>query len=158
MKPIHYIIALAVTSLDLLTKGLVLSRLGDNNPKIEILPGFFDIILVRNSGIAFGMLHDVDSPWKPVILSVIALLALGAITYYGRLTESSSRWLPVVLGVVMGGILGNFLDRVYNGSVVDFLDVYWRSHHWPAFNVADSAITIGTIALLLDSFRSRPVS
>lgn len=156
MKFIHYIIALGIAVLDLTTKAWILGNF-DLYETHEVIPGIFSITLVQNTGVAFGLLQDVNSPLKPLLLSAIALMALIAIAYYGSQMEKekSHPWPPAALGVVMGGILGNFMDRLYHESVVDFLDVYWRQHHWPTFNVADSAITVGIFTLLFDSFRTK---
>ncbi len=153
MKPPHYILALAVAALYLATKWWILShfRLDET---LEVIPGFFRIRHVTNSGVAFGMLQDLDTPYKPFILSGIALAALAAIIYYGRQIGSAHKWLLIALAVVMGGILGNFIDRVYHHSVVDFIELYWGQYRWPTFNVADSAISVGITFLLLDSFRA----
>lgn len=155
MKFIHYIIALLVAALDLATKGMILARFQLREEPIEVIPGLFSLTYVRNTGVAFGYFRDVHSPYKPVVLSAIALLALVVIAFYGRQLGAGRRWLPWALAGVMGGILGNFVDRLYHQSVVDFLDVYWRQYHWPTFNIADSAITIGIAVLLLDSWQSK---
>jgi len=152
MKAYHYLIAALVAVLDLISKWWIVRHLELHDP-VVVIPGFFNLTLVRNSGVAFGMFQDSSSPYKPLILSCIALAALLTIVFYANKLESGQAGLRLILSVVMGGILGNFIDRLYNGSVVDFLELYWRGFHWPTFNLADSAISIGILLLILDSLR-----
>ena len=151
MKPLHYIVALAVAAADLLSKWWIVTH-AEQLP-IVVIPDFFSLTLVRNSGVAFGLFQESESALKPFVLSSIALAALLAIIYYAGKLEATQRGLKLILSMVMGGVLGNFLDRLYHGSVVDFLEVFWRQYHWPTFNLADSAISVGIVLLLLDSLR-----
>jgi signal peptidase II len=152
LKLFHYGIAVLVATADLVTKWWMVTHLELHEP-VVVVPGLFNLTLVRNSGVAFGLFQDSDSPFKPFVLSLIAFAAILAIIYYAMKLDPHQAGLRLILSVVMGGILGNFIDRLYNGSVVDFLEVYWRNFHWPTFNLADSAISIGIILLLLDSLR-----
>jgi len=152
MKTYHYLIAALVAALDLISKWWIVGHLELHDP-VVVIPGFFNLTLVRNSGVAFGMFQDSSSPYKPLILSCIALAALLTIVFYANKLESGQAGLRLILSVVMGGILGNFIDRLYNGSVVDFLELYLRVFHWQKFNLADSAISIGILLLILDSLR-----
>lgn len=118
-----------------------------------VIPGFFTVQYVRNEGIAFGLFHSVDSHWKPVILSAIAVLAVAVVLYYLYTTPRSERMTFVALGLLLGGISGNFVDRLLNGFVVDFLTLHWRDvFAWPTFNVADAAITTGVGLILFRTF------
>jgi signal peptidase II len=152
LKLFHFGIAVLVAIADLITKWWVVTHLELHEP-VVVVPGLFNLTLVRNSGVAFGLFQDSNSPFKPFVLSFIAFAAILAIIYYAVKLDPQQAGLRLILSVVMGGILGNFIDRLYNGSVVDFLEVYWRGFHWPTFNLADSAISIGIVLLLLDSLR-----
>jgi signal peptidase II len=124
-----------IVALDQLTKATVrmLLPLGESR---RIIPQFLDLTHVHNTGAAFGLLNAADFPYKPVVMIAIAAIALVAIAAYATL--------------IRGGAFGNPIDRAIAGYVVDFVDVYWGSTHFWAFNVADSAITIGAILVLLD--------
>ena len=118
-----------------------------------IIDGFFTIQHATNSGIAFGWFDDVDSSWKTPLLVVMALLAVSLVLYYLWTTPRSERVLLLSLGLLLGGIVGNLIDRVLHGAVVDFIKIHWGTKFvWPTFNIADSAITIGVIVILLHSF------
>jgi len=142
-------VALALVVLDQITKAVVVSRLALHE-SVTLVPGLLDLTHVRNTGAAFGMFNAVDFPYKAVVITVLALAALAAIaTYAGRL-GSDSLLARVGLTLVVSGAVGNLIDRARQGSVVDFVDVYWRGWHFWAFNVADSAITVGAAAIILD--------
>lgn len=118
-----------------------------------VIDGFFSIHYVQNRGIAFGLFHDLDSHWKPVILSLLALLAMGVVLYYIWTTSQQQRLLFVAFGLLLGGILGNFTDRLLHQYVVDFLEFRWGNRFaWPTFNIADAAITCGVGIILFETF------
>ena len=112
---------------------------------------FFNITYVRNQGAAFGMLAS-SSLRLPFFIAVALLAALGILWYFRRL-RPEQRLLQFSLALIFSGALGNLLDRIRLGEVIDFLDAHWYAHHWPAFNVADSAITVGVALLLVDLWR-----
>lgn len=114
---------------------------------IEIIPGFFAIVHVENRGAAFGLLAGL--PGAGAFFVVISLIAIVLIIAYFRWIKDNEIWTPLCLALVLTGAVGNLIDRFRLGSVVDFLDVHYRGWHWPAFNVADSCITIGVILLAL---------
>lgn len=145
-------IALAVIGLDQLTKHFVTRELvlGESVP---LVPGLLHLTLVHNTGMAFGLLSGTDVPFKSLLVTLLSLLALGAVLYYALASDQGERWTRVGLGLVLGGALGNIVDRVRLGYVVDFVDVFYRGAHWPAFNVADSCICVGVGLLILDSLR-----
>ncbi len=148
------IIALVVAA-DQLSKWLVVRGLA-RHENVAVVPGFFDLTHIVNYGAAFGFLNTgPGSPWRTVFFVTVALAALMAMTVILRRTPKRSLTLTLAIGLVAGGAAGNLIDRVRLGYVVDFLDFYIGSHHWPAFNVADSAITVGVGLLLLDNFFSR---
>jgi signal peptidase II len=115
----------------------------------EIIPGFFNLVYVTNTGAAFSMLADVDSPWRHYFFLIVGLLACIALTVVYYRIGKSHRLYAVALGLIAGGALGNIIDRLRHGSVVDFLDFHLSGHHWPAFNVADSAICVGAVVFLI---------
>ncbi|MDE3154229.1 MAG: signal peptidase II [Acidobacteriota bacterium] len=148
-------LALAIVLLDQLTKALV--RL--NVPlysSVEIVPGLLNLTNVRNTGAAFGILNAVDFPFKATLIAFIATAALLGVALYAASLAPHQRAARFGLALILGGAAGNLLDRVVHGSVVDFVDVYWQQYHFWAFNVADSAITIGVAVLILDMLRTAP--
>ena len=145
-------VSLAVVALDQWTKWLVEVHLplGVVEP---VVPGLLNLVHVQNTGIAFGLLASGGGAgW---LLAVLAMAVLAVVLLYLRLTPAGERLLIVALCLVAGGAVGNLLDRVAAGSVTDFVDVYVGRHHWPAFNVADSAISIGIALMLIDTLRRR---
>ncbi|BCR03568.1 lipoprotein signal peptidase [Desulfuromonas versatilis] len=144
------IISAVVLVLDQATKLFIDSRFALYE-SLPVIDGFFAITYVRNKGAAFGMLAD-SSVRIPFFISVAVIAALGILWYLGKLREEQ-RLLHVALALVFSGAVGNLIDRIRLGEVIDFLDVYWRQYHWPAFNVADSAICVGVGLMLLDLWR-----
>jgi signal peptidase II len=140
-----------VIVLDQVTKAIIRATLplGDSR---TIIPGFLDLAHVQNTGAAFGMFNDVDFPYKAVLMVAIAGLALLAIAAYGTQLGFQDRLARFGLALILGGAFGNLADRAIRGHVVDFVDVYWRDVHFWAFNVADAAITVGAILVILDTF------
>lgn len=120
---------------------------------LPLIDGFLKLQLVGNKGIAFGLLHSVEGAWKPVFLSVIAVVAIAVLIIYMFHTPEREKLVFAAYGLLLGGILGNFYDRIFKGEVTDFITLHWRdSFAWPTFNIADAAITIGVVFLLLGSF------
>jgi signal peptidase II len=122
--------------------------LGESFPVVR---DFFHITLVRNSGMAFGLLSAAAIPYKPVLVTLLSVIALGAVAVYAVSSPASERLSQFALAFILGGAAGNIIDRVRLGYVVDFIDVFYRGTHWPAFNVADSAICTGVGLLLIDT-------
>jgi signal peptidase II len=136
------VIAVVVFVADQVTKAVVQGSIPEHTT-VALLPHFFNLIHTNNAGAAFGLFSDSPAPWKTVLLIIIsgALLAL-VIALMWR--TQRFRWeTGVWLALILGGALSNLFDRIRLGRVVDFLDVYYRSYHWPAFNLADSAIVVG---------------
>ncbi len=155
MKRVYYlIVSAAVILLDLWTKSLVLSRIQLHEAK-EIIPNFFQLVHVRNTGAAFGLGANASSKIVPLLLNAGAIAVFCVVVIYALRSSVADRLLQTGLHLILGGAIGNLLDRFRFGYVVDFLDVYVGRHHWPAFNVADSAICIG-IALLFFDMRKKP--
>jgi signal peptidase II len=148
-----FLIGAAVVVLDRLTKGIVKAHLSAFD-SITVIPGFFNIVHTENPGIAFGMLSNASGAWRGVLLigfSVAVLIAICTVLLRGQLDA----WLRAALGFILGGAFGNLYDRIVNGTVTDFVEVHAGQHYFPAFNVADSAITVGACLLLLDMWRAR---
>ena len=140
---------LAIIALDQLTKALV-RQLVPLHESVSIIPGLLDLTHVRNTGAAFGLLNTVDFPFKAVLIPVIAAAALISVGMYSASLAHHQLVARVGLALIIGGAAGNLLDRVVVGSVVDFVDVYWRTWHFWAFNAADSAISVGVTIMILD--------
>ena len=138
-----------VVLLDQVTKALLVRSL-PLHEYVPIIDGFLSLSHVHNRGAAFGVLSDASLPYQPVLLSALSLAALLAIAYYFVRLPAAARLPRLALALVLGGAVGNLIDRVRLGYVVDFVHVYWRQHAWPDFNVADSAITVGVVLLILD--------
>lgn len=154
MRRVALLLAGVVLVLDLASKWWIVHTPGLHY--FPILDGFFTIEYTLNRGIAFGLLHQVESPWKPALLTLVALLALGLVAYYLLTTPPSERLLLASLGILLGGILGNLIDRLGDETVVDFLKLHWGSRFaWPTFNIADAAISTGVLLVLFDAFRPR---
>jgi len=115
----------------------------------EIVPGLFGLTHVRNTGVAFSLLSNLDPRWVHPFLILATVLAMGAVLVYIAYLPGGGA-APVGLGLILGGAVGNLIDRARLGYVVDFLDLYWRNHHWPTFNVADVGITVGVVLLMID--------
>jgi signal peptidase II len=143
---------LVVVALDQATKLLVASLLVPGE-SVEIVPGLLHLTLVRNTGMAFGLLSGFDIPLKSFLMTVLSLAALAAVIYYALRAPKGETLTHLGLILILGGALGNIVDRARLGYVIDFVDVFYRDTHWPAFNVADSSICIGVGLLLLDSLR-----
>jgi signal peptidase II len=155
VKRAHYLaLSVAVIVLDALTKWLVASRI-ELHDAITVIPNVFELVHVRNTGAAFGIGANTDSRLIPLLLNGGAIAVFGVVVVYALRTAVSDRVLQTGLHLILGGAIGNLVDRFRFGYVIDFLDFYVRDHHWPAFNVADSAICIG-IALLFLDMRKEP--
>ncbi|HSP14589.1 MAG TPA: signal peptidase II [Thermoanaerobaculia bacterium] len=157
MKRFHYLsITFAVILLDSWTKWLVGTSI-DTHEAIPIIPNFFQLVHVRNTGAAFGIGANAESEIVPLLLNGGAIAVFFIVVIYALRSAATDRVLQSGLHLILGGAIGNLLDRFRFKYVVDFLDVYvsWggREHHWPAFNVADSAICIGIGLLFLDMRR-----
>jgi len=142
-------VPIVIVVLDQLTKAVVRSTL-PLHASVTVIPGLMDFTHVRNSGAAFGILNTADFQFKTVLIGLIAAAALVGVGMYAASLAHHEIMARVGLALIIGGAAGNLIDRVVIGSVVDFVDVYWRTHHFWAFNVADSAITVGAGVMILD--------
>jgi len=149
-----YGLALAIMLLDRLTKWIIESRVGFFDT-YKVIPGFFDIVHSQNRGVAFGLFNDSTSEWRTTLLivfSVAAVVAVGSMLWRPDKLDRASFW---GFALILGGAAGNVFDRIVFGRVTDFLELYLGDYHWPTFNVADSAIVIGSGLLLLDLLRPK---
>jgi signal peptidase II len=142
-------VAVVIVVLDQITKAIVRERF-ELHESVTVIPGFFDLTRVHNTGAAFGMLNAADFPFKTVVLSLISTAALAGVALYAATLPPSQRLARVGLAFILGGAAGNLIDRLTAGFVVDFFDFYWRNWHFWAFNIADAAITVGVSFMILD--------
>ncbi|MEK6654977.1 MAG: signal peptidase II [Thermodesulfobacteriota bacterium] len=160
MKKTVFFLAMAalVLLLDQLTKAWIISTLRIHE-SFAVIGGFFNITHVRNPGAAFGFLAGASPAFRYVFFLAVTVAAIALILRYLRTTRIEDLSLVFSLALVLAGAVGNLIDRVRFGEVVDFLDVYVGAHHWPAFNVADASITTGAailMAILLRRRKERP--
>jgi signal peptidase II len=141
----------AIIALDQVTKALVRAYLPVHASR-TIIPGLLDLAHVQNSGAAFGILNAVSFPHKAGIIALVSTIALVSIAAFAAGLSPHQRLARFGLALILGGAAGNLIDRLTAGVVVDFVDVYWGQYHFWAFNVADSAITVGVIGMMLDMF------
>jgi len=146
---LYFLIPPFVFALDRWTKVLIEGHLPLHQSQ-PVVPGWVDLAHTRNTGVAFGMLANSNSPWMPVFLTLSSAIALLLILFFS-LRQPASNWkLQFGLMLVLGGAAGNLFDRLSYGYVTDFIDVFYKSYHWPTFNVADSSISVGIGLLLLE--------
>jgi signal peptidase II len=154
MRKYHFLIAVLVIVLDRASKWLVAGRITLHD-SIPVLPGFFRLTHVQNSGAAFGLFADSSSEWKVAILIMFSVLALAVVSALLWKNSHSMTTTGVGLSLILGGAVGNLWDRLLSGHVVDFFDFYLGSYHWPAFNIADSAIVVGALLLVAEILFAR---
>jgi signal peptidase II len=143
------LVSMAVLAADQGAKALVRALL-PLHESLEVVPSLFSLTHVTNRGALFGILHDLADPWRGALFTVVPLIAILLILHFQGRTSPEDRLAQSGLALILGGAAGNFLDRVRLGHVTDFLDVYVGPHHWPAFNIADSAICVGVGLLIAD--------
>lgn len=148
---VYFAVMAAAVAADQLTKAWVLEAFSLYESR-EVIPGFFNLVYVTNKGAAFSMFASVDSVWRHYFfLGVGAAALIGLTVAYWKLRREHPLY-PVALALIAGGAVGNLIDRVRFGSVIDFLDFYISGYHWPAFNVADSAICVGAGLFIVVNF------
>jgi signal peptidase II len=152
-----YLIQIAfILILDQVTKVLILRNVPHGTSRM-VIPGFFNLTHVRNRGAIFGFFNQSGRPLVFIALTAASLLALGLVTYYFVRVSSQDKLLRFTLALILGGALGNQIDRIFRGYVVDFLELYVKSFRWPSFNVADSCISVGAVLLIyIFFFRKGP--
>jgi signal peptidase II len=153
----HLFIALAVLISDRFTKWLVVRNIALDDA-ISIIPGLFRLTHLENTGAAFSLFAESTSPFRTVLLVAISVAALIIVALLLWMRRSDFNATTLALSLIMGGALGNLWDRLTYGKVTDFLDFYIGTHHWPPFNVADSAIVVGALLLLARALRKEKLS
>ncbi len=154
MRRFYFMLSIiwGVVALDQATKWWVMATFKLYELR-EIIPGLFNLVYLHNTGAAFSLLSSVEGAWKQWFFVVVAIAALGFILVLFKQHCVANMAYTVALGLIGGGAIGNLIDRLRFGSVVDFLDFYIAGHHWPAFNVADSAICVGVGLFLFRNLR-----
>ncbi|HVS02098.1 MAG TPA: signal peptidase II [Thermoanaerobaculia bacterium] len=155
VKGAFLLLSLVVLVLDQWSKWLVELHLPHLTGQ-RVIPGLLDFTHVKNTGVAFGLFASHGDLARTLALSAVGLLALAVVVVYFWRTPGQDRLLLAALALVLGGAVGNLVDRVMSGAVTDFVDVYVGTHHWHTFNVADSAITVGLLLMAWDALRPRP--
>jgi signal peptidase II len=153
-RGLAFAIAAAIFGLDRFTKWLIESRVGFFDT-YKIIPGFFDIVRSTNRGVAFGLFNDSNFEWRTTLLilgSLAACIVVSVMLWRAERLDRAALW---GLALILGGAAGNVFDRILWGRVTDFLLLYFGSYQWPTFNIADSAIVIGSGLLILDQFRGK---
>jgi len=143
------LVAGVIVALDQAVKMLVRANF-ELHESIEMIPGFFNLTRVHNYGAAFGLMNNVDFPFKTAVLSGVAAIALSTLALYSARLPLDQQFARFGLALIVGGAAGNLIDRIGAGYVVDFVDVYWGDWHFWAFNVADASITIGAILVFVE--------
>lgn len=144
----------AIVVVDQLTKAII-DRTMPLHHSIPIIDGLFSLTYIRNTGAAFGLFAGSHEVFRLPFLIGVSILAMGFILVMLKRLRDGETGLSTALAFILGGALGNLVDRVIYGEVIDFLDVYWSNYHWPAFNVADSFITIGVAITLFYLIRAK---
>ncbi len=157
MRWLHFVIAVAVFTADQLSKAVVEAGIPLHEVR-PVIPGLFRLTHVKNRGAAFGIFADANSPMKIEALILLSAVALVIVLTLLWRHHPGARRTGVGLALILGGAVGNLFDRLVHGSVVDFLEFFLRGFHWPAFNVADSAIVVGAGLLVLDMLLSHSPS
>jgi signal peptidase II len=155
LKASFLLVALAVLVLDQWSKWLIEMHL-PHLTSVTVIPGLLNFTHVRNTGVAFGLFASAGGTVHALMLALVGSIALLVVVVYFWRTPASDHLLLVALSMVLGGAIGNLMDRVAGGAVTDFIDFYFGTYHWHTFNVADSAITIGLLLMALDALRPRP--
>lgn len=148
---LYWWLSLAVVAFDQLAKAIVNWKMAVFD-SVTIIPGLVDLTHVQNKGVAFGLLNDapMNLRVKAAVTTVLAVLALAGISLYARHIRPEERLARAGLSLILGGAIGNLLDRLTRGFVIDFVDVYWRGWHFWAFNVADAAISVGVALMVVE--------
>ncbi len=152
----YLVVAMLIFIVDQITKYLATQHLDTGliyGASVPVIDGFFHLTYVENAGIAWGLFADAGRGGK-FVLGAISLIAATGIIVYAVRTPVSERWTHWGLTLILGGVLGNLTDRIHNGAVVDFLDFTIGSYKWPTFNIADMAISVGALILIVDALRS----
>ena len=142
------VVSLVIVVVDQATKIFIMHTMRLHE-SIPIIPGYFHLTYIRNPGAAFGIFASSSSAFRLVFFVITTMIALGLLGIIFYRLHIDDRWGQLTIASIVGGAIGNLLDRLRFGEVIDFLDVHVNGYHWPAFNVADSAISIGVVSLLI---------
>lgn len=154
---LNWTLVVAIIVADQVTKALIRRWIAPFDT-VEVIPNFLNFTYVENPGVAFGLLSTLATPWKALVTTSLALVALAGISYYARHIRPEEKLARLGLAVILGGAIGNLIDRLWYRYVLDFVDVYVGSWHFWAFNIADASITIGAVLVFLDLLTSRHAS
>ncbi len=149
LRAAYAALSLSVLLLDQATKLLVASTMALYE-SVPVIPGLFHITVITNRGALFGILHNLPDPYRAALFTAVPVAAVALMLTFQLRTAPTERSTQVGLALILGGAIGNLADRIRLGYVVDFLDVFVGTHHWPAFNVADASICVGVSVLLAD--------
>lgn len=137
-------ISIAVVALDQITKWVIMNTIALHD-MVQVIPNFFNLVHIQNPGSAFGLFANQNSIFRNIFLMTAAIIAICLVLYMYKRTSQEYPLLSIGFALIFGGAVGNMMDRLRLGSVIDFIDLYIANFHWPAFNIADSAISIGMV-------------
>ena len=150
-RKFYFLLIFILIAADQLTKAIVAQKIPFLNSR-TVIPGFFNLTQIRNRGAIFGFFSQSGSQPLYIILTLASLAALVFVIFYFFKTPVSERLLIISLSLILAGALGNMIDRIFRGYVIDFMDFYIKKWHWPSFNIADASITIGAILIIFIFF------
>lgn len=153
-RSFYFLLILVLLIVDQITKAIVFQKIAFLSSQ-SIIPGFFNLTHIHNRGAIFGFFSQSDSQLLHIVLMLATLVALALVVYYFFMTPPAEKLAKISLSLILAGALGNLIDRVFRGYVIDFLDLYVKKWHWPSFNVADSCVTIGAFLLVFVVFFKR---
>lgn len=153
-RSIYLVLISVLLAVDQITKAAIFRSINPYSVR-TVIPDFFDLVHVRNKGAIFGFFSNANSSFIFILLTVFSLAALGLVVYYFVKTPASEKLMNVSLSLILAGALGNQVDRIMRGYVIDFLDFKFWGWHWPSFNVADSCISTGAVLLIFIFFFKR---
>lgn len=151
----YYLIIFFLLVADQITKVVVAKTISPSQ-SLTVIPGFLNLTHTHNRGAIFGFFSKNGGPLVYIFLTLASLIALSFVIYYFFKTPFKEKMMKISLSMILAGAVGNLLDRVFKGYVIDFIDVYVKKWHWPTFNVADSSITVGAFLLIFILLRRRP--
>ena len=152
--PLTIVVSLSVIILDQCTKYLIIKSFALHQ-SLDLIEHYLTIVHIRNKGIAFGLLAEQGGGTRTIFLIITSLLAIAFIFYLLSSLKDRQTYATVTLALILGGAIGNLIDRIRWGEVVDFIYVHWYQYYWPAFNCADSAISIGLVLLIIGIFTKK---
>ena len=151
----HLVLIAVMIAADQITKAVVAKSVPFYG-SVSVIPGFFSISHIHNTGAIFGMFGGSGSRLIAILLTAASLTAMGLVIVYFLKTPASQKAMRFALSLILAGALGNFIDRLFRGYVIDFLEVHVKKFYWPTFNIADSCISIGAVLLVFTLFSRRP--